>query len=47
MDWVKLEEQVRPLNKGQRLIIRDDVHDFPSFRDGWNWLPGKTKTGSP
>jgi len=28
MDWVKLEEQVRPLNKGQRLIIRDDVYEF-------------------
>ena len=28
MDWVKLEEQVQPLNKGQRLIIRDDVHEF-------------------
>ncbi len=28
MDWVKLEDQVRPLNKGQRLIIRDDVYDF-------------------
>jgi len=28
MDWVKLEEQVRLFNKGQRLIIRDDVYEF-------------------
>ncbi|MDD8020126.1 MAG: hypothetical protein PHU81_02930 [Acidobacteriota bacterium] len=28
MDWVKLEEQVESLNKSQRLIIRDDVHEF-------------------
>jgi len=32
MDWVKLEEQVRPLNKGQRLIIRDDIFNFAELQ---------------
>ena len=42
MDWVKLEEQVRLLNKGQRLIIRDDVHDFSELQ-GWLELASRKK----
>ena len=42
MDWVKLEEQVRLLNKGQRQIIRDDVYDFAELQ-GWLELAARQK----